>query len=535
MGSKFFNLNIYGGTMEQAVAAAPRYSYHLCANQWLTVTSDAFEWGSTRKAAKKLSSLLSLPVLSTEYFDDDYAEFTLYCGGKKAAHHVPAEYEGFPRSPGKSKAWAEQLGLSREAEKTLRIVFKETSPEASLRLLECVLGCPLWVDAESADSAEAPTRTYLTEYLERKSAEKKIRNQTKLVLLEELQGDFGWRLTYPMVCREHRGRLKTFWDIREGHFHRLFQTEIPGQADDCRAQARGEGLSLLSFHEFSTGKNNTTSYVFSDKGEVLETFCGGKQILLKGAFLDQDRVFLEGGCWNIRIHKKEWDLGLGNTYNGVTPPRVLADGRLAIVYDQAGHPLDGFISTFRPDGSDVITKKLPDFRHWSYPLIHGSELYLGCNTRIICYDAQLEEKWSVDLGENVGQLGNPHLDVVSKMLYMSTSQRITAFDIEKRQVTAIREKADGEDCYLHDLLPGTGPIMLTGDSSIQVWNAELTPISRHRAKGAISQVLHMDGRVYLLTNTAEECEYPKTEHGRERVVVKPGCLRLYELSCGGNT
>lgn len=529
MGSKFCNLNICSGTMEQAAAAAPQYRYHSYTDQWLTVTSDAFEWGSTQKAAKKLSSLLALPVLSTEYFDDDYVEFALYCGGKKVARHIPAEYEGFARSPGKSKVWAEQLGLSQEAEKTLRIIFKETSPEASLRLLECVLGCPLWVDAESANSVAAPTQAYLTEYLERKSAEKKIRNQTKLVLLEELQGDFGWRLTYPMVCREHRGRLKTFWEIREGRFHRLFQAEIPGQADDCRAQARGEGSFLLSFLEFSTEKNDTTTYVFSDQGEVLETFYSGKQMLLKGAFLDQDRVFLEGSCWNIRTHEKEWDLGLGNTYNGVTPPRVLADGRLATVYDRTGHPLDGFISTFRPDGSNVITKKLPSFRHWSYPLVHGTKLYLGCGTHMICYDAQLEEQWSVDLGENVGQLGNPHLDTMSQLIYMSTYQRITAFDIEKRQVTAIREKSDGEDCYLHDLLPSTGPIMLTGDSSIQVWNAELTPISGHRAKGAISQVLHMDGRVYLLTNTAEESECRKTEHGRERVVVKPGCLRLYEL------
>ena len=129
----------------------------------------------------------------------------------------------------------------------------------------------------------------------------------------------------------------------------------------------------------------------------------------------------------------------------------------------------------------------------------------------------------------MGQLGKPFLDIETKTLYMSTYRRVTAFDLEKQQIKAIRDIADGEDCYLHDVLPGVGPIMLTGDSSIQVWNSELTPISRHRAKGAIGKIIHQDGKVYVLTNASEDRTLKKTDNGWESIIIKPGCLRLYEL------
>ena len=89
--------------------------------------------------AKRLSKAMPHPVLATEYFDDDFVEFALYRGGKRVARHIPAEFEDIARSPGKPGAWAEQLGLSMETRKILEILFKETSPEVSLHLLECAL------------------------------------------------------------------------------------------------------------------------------------------------------------------------------------------------------------------------------------------------------------------------------------------------------------------------------------------------------------------------------------------------------------
>ena len=223
MSSKFCNLNIYDADLSAIESLCPDYAVRSISQGWITLASDNLEWGTTQKEAKRLSKLLPHNVLSTEYFDDEYVVFTLYCNGKRVARHVPAEYEGFARSPGKSKVWAEQLGLSGEAEKILRVVFKETNPKACLFLIECVLNCSLWIDAESIDSASAPTQEYLTEYIERKKAEKRIKNQTRLVLLEEVEGAFSWPITYPIVKVDYVNYLKSFLGIRDGKLRKLLE------------------------------------------------------------------------------------------------------------------------------------------------------------------------------------------------------------------------------------------------------------------------------------------------------------------------
>ncbi|MDY3282802.1 hypothetical protein [Dysosmobacter sp.] len=529
MGSKFSNLNVYGADPAAVEALCPGAAVRSLAGNWVTAAGGYPEWGTAQKEAKRLSKALPCPVLSTEYFDDDYVEFAVYRGGKRTARHVPAGYEGFPRSPGKSRVWAEQLGLTQEAERILRTVFRETSPEASLRLMECVLGCPLWVDAESMDSAAPPGQAYLTAYLERKNAEKKIRNATRLVLLDEVEGDFHWRLTEPFVRNEYRGGIRSFWGIRDGALWKLFEKAVPGRPDDSRLQCRGEDASLLTFMEPGPETCRETAYVLTDAGETLETFDAGSPMLLSGGFLDRDRMFLEGVCRNIRTHENEWDMETGQTAYGIAPPCRLAGGQLATVYDLPGNPPKGRLAVMQPDGSGRVTAELPTFRHWKYPAAYGDNLLLGCGSRLICYGPSLEKLWSVELGEDVGQLGKPFPDIGAETLYFSTYRRITAFDLKKRQIRAVRPLADGEDCYLSGVLPGTGPIVLTGDSSIQVWNPDLTPVSRHRTKGAIGEILHRDGRVYILANVRADVTIRRSGAGWEAVPVKQGRLRLYEL------
>ena len=529
MGSKFCNLNIFGADLATVESLCPGCAVRSISRDWITVSAESLEFGLTQKEAKRLSKALPHPVLSTEYFDDDYVEFALYSGGKRVARHIPAEYEGFLRSPGKSKVWAEQLGLSQEAETALRTVFKETNPEAALRLMECVLNCPLWVDAEFIDSVSQPMQEYLSEYLERKKAEKNIKNQTKLVLLNEVEGDFGYHITCPAVKNEHTDAMKSFWDIRDGTLRKLFEKRIPKKPLGYRAAARGENMLLLTFGEISEGMLREIAYVFSDEGEVLETICADETLLLRGTFLDRERVFLEGSCWNLRTHKKEWDMRVGQTCYGIRPPCRLNSGRLAVVYDIKGSPLDSYLVSFEPDGSGKNVLALPTYKHWDYPIAFQNEFLLACGSTLSGYDSALKEIWSVDLGEDVGQSGTPLLDDETNTLYMSTYRRITAFDLENRQIKVIRNTTDGEDCFLYDVLPGVGPVMLTGNSSIQVWNSELTPISRHRVKGMLGCVVHQDRKVYILTNASEERELKVTDSGWDHVVTKPGCLRLYEL------
>ena len=522
MGSKFCNLNVFGGDRDAVKRLCAGYTVKAQAQSWVTVMSRDLEWGMAQKEARRLSKAILQPVLSTEYFDDDYVEFGVYLGGKRVARHVPAEYEGFPRVLGKSGAWAAQFGLSQSDEKALQVIFKETSPEASLRLLECVLGCPLWPDPEAPDGSFLPDQSYLTEYLERKKAERKIRNQTKLTLLDEVSGDFGHLVSYPAIRTEPKNQISV-WEIHENMFRKIFQREANGGAAPYRACAHGGDRFLLTFF----AHNSDQSYIFSHSGEILDTF---QPSFLYGSFLDHDRVFLDGTVWNLRTHRQEWRMDAADTAYGIEPPVRLRDGRCVIVYDIRGDKqLESYLMTFLPDSSEQVKIRLDSYCHWSHPLVSGDAVFLGCGDRVVCYNGALEEQWDIPLSTGVGQLGKAFLDEVTRTLYLSTYDRVTASDLEKRQVSAVRRIPESEECYLHDLFPGVGPIMLTGDSSFQVWDQTLTPISRHRTKGVINQVVHQNGSVYLLTNSLAENTMQKTEHGWKLLPLKPGCLRLYEL------
>lgn len=198
MGSKFCNLNVYGAELTAVQAYCPGCVVQAFASGWTIAAGECLTWETLPKTARRISKALSVPVLSTAYFDDDYVEFVLYRDGKRAARHIPASYEGYPRRTGKTGDWAQALGLSPEQENTLKTIFKETSPETSLHLLECVLGCPLWADAETIADAAGEVITednsYLEAYLVRKNAKRKIKSQTKLTLLDEKSSDSYWEL-----------------------------------------------------------------------------------------------------------------------------------------------------------------------------------------------------------------------------------------------------------------------------------------------------------------------------------------------------
>ena len=91
------------------------------------------------------------------------------------------------------------------------------------------------------------------------------------------------------------------------------------------------------------------------------------------------------------------------------------------------------------------------------------------------------------------------LDETSKMLYLQAYDRVISFDLRQHRIRAERQLAAGEHCFLHGVLPGVGAVMLVGDSTIQVWDADLKLISRHRTKGAITRFLRQDGKTFLLT------------------------------------
>ena len=80
------------------------------------------------------------------------------------------------------------------------------------------------------------------------------------------------------------------------------------------------------------------------------------------------------------------------------------------------------------------------------------------------------------------------------------------------------------------VLPGTGPVLCTGDSTLTVLDEHLQPASRHRVKGMALRLLRQDGRTYVLAYARGRAwtRCPK-DSPPYTVVERPDCLRLYEL------
>lgn len=538
MGSKFCNLNVYGGDLAAVESLCPDFAVRSLVPGWVTVASESLAWGETQKAAARLSKALPVPVLSTEYFDDDYVEFALFQSGRRAARHVPAEFEAFRRIPGKSKAWAEVLGLSEENENLLPLVFKETDPETSLHLLECVLGCPLWVDAEWMDDAALPTKDYLENYLSKKREKKRIRSRTKLTLLDEITGDFDG--SYPLIKREAESGQFSFWDIQDGKFRKLFQKEYPDilpQMASYRSPGQTESALLMHGSWFHNGKSGRFAQAFSEEGEVLDQwFCEGDEEGVSPyiSLLDQDRTYDEGVCRNFRTHKVDWDLGLARDYTAIYTPLRFADGRLVIAYSKKQSLQSEFLMSFRPDGSDRVVREVPYGQYvygqcWDSPIVSGDKLYYGSGKRIFCCNSLLEELWAIEIDEPIGY-SRPHLDEITQTLYLPHLHDLLALDLKTKKIRAKAASIPVKYLIILGILPGVGPILRMGDSTIQVWNSDLEPVSSHRTKGSVGKIISQDGRIYLRTHQKEGYRIQWTNGEPEYIVTRPACLRLYELT-----
>ena len=213
-------------------------------------------------------------------------------------------------------------------------------------------------------------------------------------------------------------------------------------------------------------------------------------------------------------------------------PCHLHGGRLALCYNirDAGGERRRHLATFLPDGSEQVTRELPGDCHEHGILAYGDGLLLNLGRELVCYDAFLTERWRAQLGEGrTPDFYETRLDEVSEILYLYAYNRVAAFDLRQHRIRAERQLADGESCFLHGVLPGVGAVMLVGDSTIQVWDADLKLISRHRVKGAVTQLLPRDGKIALITNTEPRDDFRQVGDGWDIVRVRDGCVRLYEL------
>ncbi len=159
MGQKFCNVNIYGISLEEVISKIPDLQAYRVTEQWVTVVSPSFQWGSTQGYAQDISKRLSRPVLSTEFFDDDYVEFALYSDGKLVTKHIPVTYEGFRRKKGNAAKIIGCLSRNIMEEAALKKALDVSDCEESVSLMESYLGCPIYGISDDSPPIDAPDRT----------------------------------------------------------------------------------------------------------------------------------------------------------------------------------------------------------------------------------------------------------------------------------------------------------------------------------------------------------------------------------------
>lgn len=157
MGSKFCNLNLRGYvTADCLETLLPGLQVFPWENGWTTLTSPRLQWGQTQRYAAALSKETGCPVLSAEYFDDDYAELAVYREGKHMSRHVPATYEDLRRSRANPDKFLAALEWDPTEAPRLKKVFQVEDPEEAVCLLESLLGCPIFGVSEDAPPVGIP-------------------------------------------------------------------------------------------------------------------------------------------------------------------------------------------------------------------------------------------------------------------------------------------------------------------------------------------------------------------------------------------
>lgn len=143
MGGKFYNLNVFRGNLDSLQALRPDLTFFQVAPDWITVVAPGFSWGNIQPVAKFFSKETGNAVLSTEYFDDDFVEFSVYEDGKLLTRHIPVAYEDIPRKKGSAKAFLSAFHMNLIDEAPFKKALASEDCEESVALVESFLGCPI--------------------------------------------------------------------------------------------------------------------------------------------------------------------------------------------------------------------------------------------------------------------------------------------------------------------------------------------------------------------------------------------------------
>lgn len=562
MGGNFGSINVQGGNIALIQSIAYECVVREIANGWVTAVredDEDFEWGAAREVAQRVSKAITNTVLSVEYFDNDYVNFSLYRDGEKVGCHIPEAYDDFPRKPGNVKSFASALSLSPEDEKLLHVIFAETDSGTSVGLLESLLGCPIAIDAEDlkeiavqGDETYA-SREYFNKYIASKKKESKIKNQTRLVLRSEKEGGHASNAMGPpphclpaIYCADQQPYMGHYpvevFDVDpNGMLQKLFGTDIPGEIGMSLWVNRAYGVIVVEcdnkYKELKPDGINlfvkNSIHVFSDDGTVLDRQgpAAHEHIELSHPLLlDDSRFFASGKCYNFRQRCVEWSCGPDMESAHWSTPLILPNGNLLCQYQQLGMR-EKILCLIEPNGKELKQINLgSSYSHWSQPVLYrdslinifGVDVHRPWSDRMVCYDFSMNERWHYDLPNSSAFMG-PAIDEDSGILYFQRTPKVTtAFDLEHHEIIAESDDIQGKFRALETFSPGVGLICRRDNtSSIDVLDRDLKLISHHRTKGNIGFFFQRNERLFLLS-------YQPEEYGLFSI-TKPGHTYIYEL------
>lgn len=155
MGTKFANLHVQTEKVEEVIAALKnsgisRSFFVGSFNGWVSVFDERFNWEEIGSSVQTISRLLTYPMLSVGYFDDEVLELGLFQNGQLITKHLAGvgveEYELVPAEMDLAIFQKVVQGTVDEAQLSAALEYDDL--EELVGEMEKALNIPLWMKYE---------------------------------------------------------------------------------------------------------------------------------------------------------------------------------------------------------------------------------------------------------------------------------------------------------------------------------------------------------------------------------------------------
>ena len=529
MGTKFANIQVMGLQPQQAQELVSGVVVRRTHPAWLTLLHPSYQLGAVEKAARALSKRIDNTVVSVGYFDDDIFSLQVFQNGKLLLCHNSSPVYGYKKTAAKPAALAGELGLAPEDAESLKWILKCERCDEQVALLENLWGTQLWVDydwleedggVEGEEEPFTPNRIAVDEYVHKaKAITTKIRSKTRATVIQEFvaqvqcgnhdsQSDY---LTLP-------GKTETqlYFPAPDGTLNpfnarNLPLIEVMGGTVLCAGEYIGVLCRDMEFSEWALyGSNGTEIWHGQIEGDIYHACLCPDGTLVASLGFGLKAINVDG--------TERWRKAVAYLY---TQP-IWHNGYLYY------HQRDAMMCLNITDGSIMASCPLDGDQHYTQALLPvGRWLYHAYNTRnaqgkghtfllrfednLTCTHTLLNEA----NGDHVSQMmSGPDNSIWMRLLGRAL--------LRVNGGVGVRAYAEQTGIAILQQSDAAGRLVVQkGESGIEVYDAALQLVGRHRLKGSIRRSwLDADGMVCLMA-----CEGQNYERRISNCTV-----RVYRLS-----